>query len=695
MIMKRKLDSRTFSQSNQGQPKTASKTSANNSADDADSSDSDVENFSSELEITATENAFIKFFDSFREKFSKEISEKINNIENSKIKEFKDITLTTSKTNCRKAIIEFFYKKDLQKVQDCVRALNAITQKHAHFDEIEISDQFVVAQFRGIHYAKHIWTDRADRYSHYKENSIGHPIFSKAVFAAIGLKYYQQNQNGEELRLLEEAKNLKNLLLKMKEDKDIEVSLQNQSGVSFGSLNYDHKADVMSNLFSSNLEQFVKAMQEGKFGDEIRDKFKAEIPYVATGDVPYHALKYAYGVKPYSQKANDSMRLPNSKSSPQNDFCFKSGLHVGKVFLSLHPLTDFNEENGVVHAIEKANAGKFCLEPSILHEQETSFFAYIPAGRVVKEFIAKYPAFKGEYKESYLYKYGLDEILFYKFKKILSIDEKSKKDLANRLLGDYLCRYQEIKLLYETLIESEKRNKILIFKDGKHKFSLYPIDSKQIPDGKPKLDFKLVKSIHLRSYSSVAESDNASVAVSTFLQNQKNNYFGQENSIEEDLIALNIPEETTDVEGNPPLELSNQINELQVKNKELVATVQSLEKQVKTLEWVIEKNTGVKDFTAKVIKIQAAVRGFFAKKKLLEITMEQGWQVLTHLFKKRKLKEIHELSGYLGEGNLLEINKAIKRFKGEQSATPIITQNLESKSALNPVSGITIGYAHR
>jgi hypothetical protein len=628
---------------------------------------------SEKFQFVETQETFIEFFKNWKKQkreYFEGIYQGIDSIRDSKLQDIKDAYFHINKTKYRKAIIDYFYenpgKNSLQQNLGLVQDLNnKVVNEEGQFEKIKISDKFLMVQFRGIHYDKKVWNDKIERYANYKEKSIDKPIFSKAVYAAANLQYCQRNLGVDEKELLlKEANTLKELLLKMREDKDIKVSYYDRYGGILGEIKYAQKADAMSNLFSANVDQFVKAMQDRKFGNEIKDKFKAEIPYVATGDIPYHALKYAYGIKPYSKKANESMLLPDSKSSIQSDFCFKSGLHVGKVFLSLHPLTDFDEKNGVVQTIEKANAEKFYLDHTILQEQETSFFAYIPEGRVIKEFVAKYPAFRGKYNDSYLYKYGLDEQLFNEFKKIFFVNDNNKKNLASRLLGDYLCCYQEIKFIYEALNESHKKEKILIFKDGKHKFSLYPVDQNQIQNNKPPFDFKQVCSINLNSSrDDLAESQNPVRVTSNFVKDNKSNTCEQKNTAI-DFIAPNVSTRSADLKENKILEMSNEIHKLQIMNKKL-------EEQVKTLECIIEKGTVVKDIMAKVITTQAAIRGFFYRKSLeRETIMKQGYQMISDLSSKRKIEEILELGKHLKEDNLLEASKAIKRFKGDQDDTP-------------------------
>ena len=195
--------------------------------------------------------------------------------------------------------------------------------------------------------------------------------------------------------------------------------------------------------------------------------FNTGRPLLSTADVPYHALKYAYGTKFYKGHQHERLR-PRWRKDGRAERPYS-----GKVYVSLHPLDDYTEYNPS-HITSWFRQGLAKLSNLISSERETSFLGFMRKKRIVIQHKAKYPSFKGAYKERYEVKYGIDKSMYEKLQKGFNdfpphSDERKSLTL---LLGEYLCAYHEVRLIDEAREEAEKNGKILIYRDEDGKFSL-------------------------------------------------------------------------------------------------------------------------------------------------------------------------------------------------------------------------------
>ncbi|MDP3268880.1 MAG: hypothetical protein Q8M40_07505, partial [Legionella sp.] len=187
----------------------------------------------------------------------------------------------------------------------------------------------------------------------------------------------------------------------------------------------------------------------------------------STSDVPNHALKYAFGVKLYKNHKEERLR-PRWRSNLKAERPYS-----GKVYLSLHPLTDY-EEHKPSHLTSLFKQGKVNLANVIVAERETSFMGYMPAEHVVYHFKAKYPSFQGKYKTIFHHKYGIDESMYQALQKVFeefaphSIERKN----VIKSLGDYLSAYNEVRLVAKAERLARTNNQVLIYRDENGFFSL-------------------------------------------------------------------------------------------------------------------------------------------------------------------------------------------------------------------------------
>ncbi len=354
---------------------------------------------------------------------------------------------------------------DLMNTELNIKATSKEKQEARELAKIEfgqLKTKFAFAQYRGITY-KTSGFDRRARQSSRETVEVGMAIYSFAVFAEARVspaKYFSGQCTEKELLQLElKAQNLKDLLVNKRDTGPFEY------------LNYvfDSQAHALQDVYTNNYDYFHSAIQlyiateKGwfkkrleKVEKELQDdeNFKkiqsekvkqhkifqmvygfeppkswapyeglknAECPFVSTGDVPRHALKYAYGKKFYEGHYHERL-LPR-----WNKYGRAERPYSGKVFVSLHSLSDYIDD-APLHVRSLNNLGKIRIGAAIAGERESTFPAYIPAGRMIIEHIAKLPSFReGGYKKLYLEKYGIDEEDYERYAELIQKNSTQEK----------------------------------------------------------------------------------------------------------------------------------------------------------------------------------------------------------------------------------------------------------------------------
>ncbi|MCA0402300.1 MAG: ankyrin repeat domain-containing protein [Proteobacteria bacterium] len=324
---------------------------------------------------------------------------------------------------------------------------------------------FFIAEYRGITYQTTKW-NKPSRIAHRKDESeIAKPLFSNSVMSSLGLGFFNDYENAAEkikskqAEIESQAKLLREILLCMREPK----------GYTFRHYSYNCLAHLIQNVYTDDYDGFHKLIKEHPVLKELF--LNGYNPFISMGDIPYHAEKYAHGIKPY--KGHEPFRLrPRWQENGQAERPYS-----GVVYTSLHPLTDFNKE-GPLHVVSLNRNAEIKLEDElmIVAERESCFPSYVPEGRVFHKHMAKYPSFKGQYKQIYLIKYGLTSELYYKFKQQLAGAKPHSEEMKNfkKTLGEWLCSFHEVKLIELARREAEKRAGILIYRDVDGGFCLKP-----------------------------------------------------------------------------------------------------------------------------------------------------------------------------------------------------------------------------
>ncbi|MCD6047850.1 MAG: hypothetical protein K0S08_1497 [Gammaproteobacteria bacterium] len=345
-----------------------------------------------------------------------------------------------------------------------------------------ITTDFVVMQARGLHFKPTAWSMEARRkfrrqlHQDKLDGTINqHPVFSHAVYHDANVTDFTSRDQEDLLALEFSAKLIQQRLTKLQElpphtandfQETDDKLLVNYFAKSY---KFNNRNEQLQQLYTNNLDLFHRYLAwETKQENSIF--INSYNHFVSTGDLPLHSLKYAYGIKPYAGHKDERLFQLWDK----NGIAHRP--YAGVVYLTLHPLEDYLNLP-VNHVVSMNTSGKINIEEMIIHERETSFLGYLPGERIATEpHLAKYPSFDKPYSETFLHIYGLNETLYKKFQTLFknSAPHTAKRRLAELLLGEFLCCYQNLCLIREAEETAIEKKKILIYRDIYGNFSLQP-----------------------------------------------------------------------------------------------------------------------------------------------------------------------------------------------------------------------------
>lgn len=331
---------------------------------------------------------------------------------------------------------------------------------------------FSIALARGVHYATTDWTADTRR-KHRSLDEVGQPHFAAAVFKQQQQTFEKDFQADQQVQaaMLKAGKALAEKLLDLK----VESQREGTMHMFYAGLQQFYTGSY------DKFHEFLKVAMADLAFTEAKDKQIAEIlkktlfndsnPMLSTADTPYHALKYAYGLKSYPGQFHTRLR-PRYRADGVAE-----RNKSGKVYIYLMTLNQYLELNPN-HVTSMADMGDMGVQKTIIPERETSFYGYIPQGCIELQHVAKYPSFQGDYRPHYFHKYGLDEKLYTLFKTEFA---KSKPHSPERrsvklLLGEWLCAYHEVRLMREVVSQVVEQGRILIFRDLSGEFRFTPPD---------------------------------------------------------------------------------------------------------------------------------------------------------------------------------------------------------------------------
>ncbi len=324
---------------------------------------------------------------------------------------------------------------------------------------------------RGINYMLDRWNANARRY-HRKIDELQQPQYSEAVLKMLPYDYYMDlepdhdfhRKKEEELLLQKEALRLNKFLQLLGNSKPcVSNSFHGKGSYLFNSV-----GDCLQDHSSNSVDKHLKDLAEKRskvpnyWGTHLKNSFN---PGIAISSRPYHALKYAFALKGYCSRS----MLPRYWNDGTIEYS-----HVGKVYLSLHPLEEILSNDGLNNLSVQDRRARVSISHHISPEKELSFLGFMPGDRIVHQFVAKFPSFKGSYKPIYEVKYGLNKEVYKAFQYLTSItrpDTADRKTVIN-LLSEWLCAYHEVLLIEIAKEEALRRGGILAYLDHNEKLTL-------------------------------------------------------------------------------------------------------------------------------------------------------------------------------------------------------------------------------
>lgn len=359
---------------------------------------------------------------------------------------------------------------DLRQVRQDLRHLNRLLAEGISQEEAQsqVETRFFVAQYRGITHLISKW-NKTSRVAHRQDDEIGKAQYSTSVLKDQGIDIFsdyveareRMEQNQESLE--RQAQTLKQILLTLREP--LPCSNEHYS--------YTNYAYLLQNLYTQDYDGFHRLLRQDPLLQAI---FPNSVnPFLSTGDTPYHALKYAYGIKPYKGHGDERLH-PRWQRNGRAERPYS-----GITYVSLHPITDYDKD-GPLHLISLNRNGEIKLtnELNIIAERESCFPAYMPRERVIYKHVAKYLSFRGPYKQIYDLKYGITPYFYTKLQTMLAHAAPHSKEMTDfkKILGEWLCSYYEVKLIEHARKTAEARGGVLVYRDINGGFSLTPpIDS--------------------------------------------------------------------------------------------------------------------------------------------------------------------------------------------------------------------------
>jgi len=385
--------------------------------------------------------------------------------------DLKDINCSSAVFNLpQRTTIHYGKRVNKAQLERDLQALNTMIDRGFSLQEAQrqSASTFYLAQYRGLIHLTSKW-NQSSRRQHRRSDEAGKAQFSAAVLKAEALDLYKDYSNAQQQ--MEERQN--SLLQKARALQEILLTLREPHPCTYNKYSYINFAYLLQNIYTQDYDEFHRLLNEDPLLKSIL--FNDANPFVSTGDVPYHALKYAYGIKPYKGHEGERLRPRWEKNGKAER------PYSGVTYVSLHPLEDY-EQDGPLHLISLNRNAEIKLESelNIIAERESCFPSYMPENRVFHKHVAKYPSFAGPYKQIYNYKYGMTKGFYEKLQALFAHARPHSNEMTalKKTLGEWLCSYHEVRLIDLARKKAERQGGVLIYRDINGRFSMVPpIDS--------------------------------------------------------------------------------------------------------------------------------------------------------------------------------------------------------------------------
>jgi|GEM_PF-5157665 len=343
-----------------------------------------------------------------------------------------------------------------------------------------IGTNFYIAQYRGIHYATNAWS--ADtRKPHRQGHEAGSAYFSSGTYALVDLDsriHSIKRSEAQSERLRQRAILNHHQAMTLHHMGKLACKFKSDSAEAFV---YDSPADALQDFYTKRYDDFHERQQAiakaKKASKELDNPLDVALligcetgsPTISTGDTPYTGLRYALGLKFYDNQMASRLRPRFNQEAKA------ARPYSGKVYTFLFEPADYVSLKPS-HLISLNSSGRVPGVHELLPERETTFWSYIPEGKLVHEHVARYPSFHRKYSEHFLARYGLNKDMYEQFRDAItdSMPHSPKRRWNKFLLGEFLCGYSEAALIEDARLAAREKGGWLIYRDAHGKYSLVP-----------------------------------------------------------------------------------------------------------------------------------------------------------------------------------------------------------------------------
>lgn len=329
--------------------------------------------------------------------------------------------------------------------------------------------KFFIAQYRGIHYYRKHFT-KAQRRDHRETAHLNRIGAAPAAYHMSSLTPLQHQLSREsELQF-----NREHILRTFEDFKDTGKVEQYWHGKS---KEFNNANEMLQQRMSNSYAGYKEDTQQPKH-PSTKILFERKIvgyPHYATSDLPYHALKYAYGQKKVNGLTEWRLRPRfQMNGKPQHPY-------PGKIFISIFtPLQMY--QHRMQHVAGMHNRRLIDLKGTVAPERETGAPGGVEADIPFYEELLVIPSFE-QYNEDYAPKYGIDLNAYNKFKEEIASSfshtnmmarDAIRKSVKNNIIEKTLMPYKEKQLLALAENEAKRRGGYLIYRHYDGTYGLNP-----------------------------------------------------------------------------------------------------------------------------------------------------------------------------------------------------------------------------
>ena len=308
--------------------------------------------------------------------------------------------------------------------------------------------RFFIAQYRGLHYFGKHFPSTAVLNDHITTGHLNRIAPAPAVYTMSSLTPNQSSEARESV-LTEDASRLVSVFNKLSPE----------------------AADGLQLFMSMEYDKYGKSITSDSDNPTLRTLYSMKAfgyPHYATSDFPYHALRYAAGLKQIDG-------LKESTRQPEYDHTGKPTYPVlGKVYIALFQPVELASHR-VVHVSTTGPGPK--LSRYVRPERETSITGAVREGFVFFEGQSRVPDFSMSYSEEMEAAFGLSMEAYQAHRSRILRYQKAEVVEAQVAMGkllDDLVKHQRSRLLRLAQTAAQKQGGHLIYCHERGKYGLKP-----------------------------------------------------------------------------------------------------------------------------------------------------------------------------------------------------------------------------